>query len=686
MIKFALSLAAFFIISGQYLFSFSGNGLGSEADPYQITSIEQLQEMNEELDAHYVLMNDIDASETENWNEEAGFDPIGNYTKRIPKDGFTGYLDGQDYAISNLYIDRPNEDCVGLFGCIADGSYVHNVSVEDADVTGDGFVGIFVGSTYAFGEDTKVTIENCSSSGSAKGRGEYSNVIGGFCGYNHGYFGTARISNCNSLGEVISNGNNIGGFCGYNSTFGYYSRAIINNCTSNCTVTGKGSYDGDNIGGFCGYNSAYSQNSEAIIGNCTSSGTVTGKGNTIGGFCGRNSGYFGMARISDCNSTGDATGNGGQSRFIGGFCGGNDSYEGTATIRNCNSSGTAKGNSYSIGGFCGWNLAYSGVVNLDDCNSTGDAIGINDNSYNIGGFCGNNHAYSNGAVVNISYCYSTGNAIGKFNVGGFCGQNDAIYPGSTTNISCCYSTGNATGNEFYNSYIGGFCGTNYASFGTVFISNCYSAGDAAGNGYDNYRIAGFCGANITSESSALSKIVNCYSIGSANGNKNLGGFCSLLTGEGYEEIKYCYWDTQTSGMTTSDGGEGKTTAEMMIQATFTDWDFNSIWCMAENQTYPQLQYFVDCDNLVGVKDLEYSSQIKVYPNPAEDFININCLDKDMVINKVCIINLMGNIIKEYSFDYQTIIKLPTADILTGYYFVQINTNDNFYSIPIVIKH
>lgn len=52
--------------------SFSGNGSGTEADPYQITTVEQLQEMNDELDAHYILMNDIDASDTENWNGGAG--------------------------------------------------------------------------------------------------------------------------------------------------------------------------------------------------------------------------------------------------------------------------------------------------------------------------------------------------------------------------------------------------------------------------------------------------------------------------------------------------------------------------------------------------------------------------------------------------------------------------------------
>ena len=35
--------------------AFSGNGLGTEADPYIITDVYQLQEMQDDLDAYYIL-------------------------------------------------------------------------------------------------------------------------------------------------------------------------------------------------------------------------------------------------------------------------------------------------------------------------------------------------------------------------------------------------------------------------------------------------------------------------------------------------------------------------------------------------------------------------------------------------------------------------------------------------------
>jgi hypothetical protein len=52
-----------------------------------------------------------------------------------------------------------------------------------------------------------------------------------------------------------------------------------------------------------------------------------------------------------------------------------------------------------------------------------------------------------------------------------------------------------------------------------------------------------------------------------------------------------FWDTQTSGQTTSSGGTGMTTAEMKTLSTFTSagWNFVEIWGIGENQTYPYLR-------------------------------------------------------------------------------------------------
>jgi len=97
----------------------------------------------------------------------------------------------------------------------------------------------------------------------------------------------------------------------------------------------------------------------------------------------------------------------------------------------------------------------------------------------------------------------------------------------------------------------------------------------------------------------------------------------LIHGNGIVAIRNSYWDTQTSGRTKSNGGEGKTTAEMMMQSTFENWDFDNVWCIGNRETYPQLQHFVDCDTMVSVENIEYYDEIEIYPHPANDIVQIS---------------------------------------------------------------
>ena len=116
------------------------NGDGSEANPYEVGDVDQLQYINEQgLSANYVQVSDIDASDTSEWNGGDGFDPIGNFT--IP---FKGTFDGADHTISDLYIDRGSTRHVGLFG-VASAGHLENVGLEDVNITGSVAVGGLVG-------------------------------------------------------------------------------------------------------------------------------------------------------------------------------------------------------------------------------------------------------------------------------------------------------------------------------------------------------------------------------------------------------------------------------------------------------------------------------------------------------------------------------------------------------------
>ncbi len=218
-------IIALVIILPQTILAFSGSGSGTEVDPYIITDVDQLQEMNNELDAWYELGNNIDASGTSGWNGGAGFVPIGNGSNK-----FTGHFDGKGHTITGLFVNR-NADDKGLFGYTDSGSEVKNVGLIDFNITGSGgsHNGCLIGFSYS-------DVTNCYSAGSVEAS---SNHSGGLIGLN-----CAPITNCYSRADLNNSYSYVGGLVGRNYA------TTVTNCYS------AGHVDGDkwNIGGCIGEN------------------------------------------------------------------------------------------------------------------------------------------------------------------------------------------------------------------------------------------------------------------------------------------------------------------------------------------------------------------------------------------------------------------------------------------------
>jgi hypothetical protein len=94
-------------------------------------------------------------------------------------------------------------------------------------------------------------------------------------------------------------------------------------------------------------------------------------------------------------------------------------------------------------------------------------------------------------------------------------------------------------------------------------------------------------------------VSNSYSAGCVTGEWHVGG----LVGRNYGTVSNSFWDTETSGQATSDGGTGKTTAEMQDIATFSGAGWNIIavanpstrnpsyiWNIVDDETYPFLSW------------------------------------------------------------------------------------------------
>ena len=152
------------------------------------------------LAGSYRLMNDIDASGTANWNNGAGFVPIGDGNR-----SFKGNFDGQGHVVANMTINRLSQHYVGLFGQV-EGGTLSNIGVIGGSFVGAGFVGPLAGALL------DAHVYNAHATGNASGNEGGSDFVGGLVGVN---FHNSSITKSFATGTV-SGINNVGGLVGWN--------------------------------------------------------------------------------------------------------------------------------------------------------------------------------------------------------------------------------------------------------------------------------------------------------------------------------------------------------------------------------------------------------------------------------------------------------------------------------------
>ncbi len=544
-------------------------GDGTELDPYQITTCQQLQNINEDLDAHYILTSSIiDCAATATWNgnEEEwvdgvvggelipdeytivenngyfGFEPIGQVDYYNEGTGFTGSLDGQGYTISNLWIFRKGRESGGLIG-YANNATIKNITLSNARIVGGANTGGFLG------QGNGVTLQNLTNN-QGMVRAYLAYYGGGIAGR---MMSESTAENLTVIeGNVHGSGNIIGG--------------LIGGVDTSTVTTGETSADidgGEYIGGAFGEINNSQISGVDATGDVVSNSNedeyipdISKSGNYTGGFAG----YIASSTIDDASATGSVSAEGNNT---GGFVG----YTYEATITNSYATGNVSGNE-SVGGFGG------AIFNSDIIDST--AIGDVDSvGGNIGGFAGQSLCESTFLRVSASGNVTAGNG----NAGGFVGFDGCEGPGST------FTQASAHGDVTGNNVIGGFIGEGY---GSTFI-NVYSGGSVSGND----QVGSFAGT-INS-----GNVTNAYARGLViltDAGTLVGGFANDATdtlftdsfwdGESTEQEDACHTGA-CSGLTEL------TTAQARTQSTYTDadWDFDTIWQMnSNNSRYPHFMW------------------------------------------------------------------------------------------------
>ena len=186
------------------------------------------------------LEKDLDLN-NKNWT------PIG--TNADSNNKFKGTFDGNDKTIFNLYINQGAAyHAAGLFGALngtvqnltIDGAKVSNISQGPATDNGTAVV---AGSIYTGGTIESVTVKNAEVKGNR--------YVGGISGYTYGHVknctvdGAKLTAECDNLTGSWDNGDKVGGIAGYHAE---NVETLIGNTVKNTDI--KGYRD---LGGIAGY-------------------------------------------------------------------------------------------------------------------------------------------------------------------------------------------------------------------------------------------------------------------------------------------------------------------------------------------------------------------------------------------------------------------------------------------------
>jgi hypothetical protein len=445
--------------------------------------------------------------------------------------------------------------------------------IRAADIQGDWFTGSFDGHGYEI-------------------RDLFINFLGDDLGAsNVGLFGLVDeggiVKNIRVINATVTGRSNVGGLVGFND-------GIVSNSCFSGNVTGN-----DRVGGLVGWNSA-------TVGDSCFIGNVDGESMT-GGLVGRND--HGIVSNSHYNCD-DVLINGQRIITIGALFGEDfEKWLDNDKFLDISERLSQESGYYLINNVSDFKelLAFGQDNSLKFRLKNDLDLATEPNfyiPYLAGEFDGNGHIISN-----LSFDSSFVSHVGLFGYlapggkAGRIGVESVSITGDNTvgalvginddgTVSTSYSSGDVTGNE----KIGGLVGSNH---GTVI--NCYSMAEVTGGA----EAGGLVGTHYWSGS--LNK---SYCTGNVTGDEYIGGLVGFFypppptAGINYASLlSDCFWDIETSGQTTSDGGTGKTTEEMQDISTFSGagWSIITvggpgernpayIWNIVDDDTYPFLSW------------------------------------------------------------------------------------------------
>ncbi|MDR1185415.1 MAG: FIVAR domain-containing protein, partial [Coriobacteriales bacterium] len=461
-------------------------GEGTEAEPYLIANVAQLEKMDRLItsadssvrdayrDKCYELTADIDM-------DGVSWVPLGGVAVAT---AFTGVFNGNGKAISNLTVSGTGN--VALFGYIS-GATIKGLTLKDYDIRGSSY---YTASIAAMAAANSI-IKDCKLSGTINGP----SYVGGIVAYASGGI---TIEDCSIDGIVKGvvqgtlSGNEVGGIVGV-VTGTAATPVTIENCTMLADVAGEGT----NVGGIVGSSSV---NNVMTIANCEVilSGTESTPAKSI---------------TAKSNAGG----------IVGNFATNN-----TVKIKNCRVMGGAIKATDHVGGI-GALIPTTGVLKLEltDCLVKTD---IESTSTYAAGLLAQSYSSNANAEITVTGCAFIGSVTGTNFVGGLIGQGNRI------SVADCYVGGQITGTAS----VGGLIGFKYSG-GNVSIKNSYTLASVRGNEF----VGGILGQQPTNDAGRFS-VTSCRVLGEVVGRASRTATVTLgaLSGNAaYNTASYAQTDT-----------------------------------------------------------------------------------------------------------------------------------------------
>ena len=529
------------------------DGDGSQSNPYQIETVEQLDLVRNDLSAHYILNNDIKfvdgdySEEGRFYNEGKGWSPIG--TSDNP---FTGSFNGNSNTISGLKITA-DIMYAGVFGYISSAN-IFDLSVEGKIDLQSASSEAYVGSIAGYNNGG--TISGCTnytfiSTTLLSTTSNVTHYVGGIAGYS-----TGTVSSCenNQKVECDNTKSIVGGIVGKSST-------TVSNCMNSSEVKGK-----QYVGGIAG---------EGSCSDCHNHGKIINSGITIYIYIG---GIAGKGDCSGCTNDNCIYASAQNENYIHIYLGG---ISGSGTVSNSINTGDVKKDTIEV--YDDGEIYAGGIVGVGEgayCKNYGYVLGAGpvDTHMYIGGIVGYGDASTSS---NSGRVEQKANRSGFSLVDGYAGGISGTYG----TVEKCYNVGLVTGD-----YAGGISGKGRN------IKDCYNAGIVKSN---KKRAGGITGIND-------GQLSTCYNIGNVQSSKgsDYAGGLSGLNDSG--SVTNCYYLNRIDIGVVGDQylGTSASLDEMKAQTLYNGFDFDSAWAINPDADYP-------LPTLNGVAEVESQSNISM---------------------------------------------------------------------------